>query len=139
MDTEDYKSVCYKQLQATYTGSDGTQHPYYRLTCHQVLNHQLAIAKDLVQEGVEAGFIHPDDAKSMIPEEASPGRYYGLVKNHKEQHTWAAGQTIPPLRPVVSGSGSISEGITHWVDENAKDEVKKLDWGCHASFMEALH
>ena len=32
-------------------------------TCYQVLNHLLAIAKGPVKERVEAGFIHPDDAK----------------------------------------------------------------------------
>ena len=52
---------------------------------------------------------------------------FGLVKNHKDKHTWPAGQSIPPLRPVVSGSGSVSEDISHWVDEQAKGEVKKLD------------
>ena len=36
---------------------------FHRTTCYQVLNHQLAIAKDPVTERVEAGFIHPDDAK----------------------------------------------------------------------------
>ena len=28
---------------------------------------------------------------------------------------------------MVSASGSVSEGISHWVDEHAKEEVKKLD------------
>ena len=36
---------------------------FHRTTCYQVLNHLLAIAKDPVTERVEAGFIHPDDAK----------------------------------------------------------------------------
>ena len=58
--------------------------------------------------------------------EAKPGRYYGLAKVHKPQHSWpqVAGGRCPPLRPVVSGSGTISEGILHWVDEHAKGEVK---------------
>ena len=63
----------------------------------------------------------------MIPDEAMPGRYYGLVKNHKEKESWPPGQNIPPLRPVVSGSGTVSEGVSHWLDEQAKQEVRKLD------------
>ena len=113
LDVQDYKTVCYKQLEASYKGPDGNQLQYYCTTCQQILNHQLAIAKDLVQEGVEGGFIHPDDAKQMVPDQAKPGRYYGLVKNHKDKESWPAGQNIPPLRPVVSNSGSVSEGISH--------------------------
>ena len=77
---------------------------------------------------MEAGFIHPEDAKEMVPEEAKPGRYYGLAKVHKPRGCWpeAAGGRCPPLRPVVSGSGTVLEGISHWVDEVAKGEVTRL-------------
>ena len=44
--------------------------------------------KELVQEGVEGGFIHPSDASFMIPAEAVPGRYYRLAKVYKERQTW---------------------------------------------------
>jgi hypothetical protein len=82
----------------------------------------------LVQEGVEAGFIHPEDAADMVPEEARAGRYYGLAKNHKARAVWpaAAGGRCPPLRPVVSGSGTVDEGLSKWVDEHAKGEVTRL-------------
>ena len=63
----------------------------------------------------------------MLSDQANPGRYYGLVKSHKEKDSWPVEQNIPPLSPVVSASGSVSEGISHWVDEHAKEEVKKLD------------
>ena len=88
----------------------------------------LAKAKELVQEGVEAGFIHPEDAKEMVPDEAKPGRYYSLAKVHKARRSWpeAAGGRCPPIRPVVSGSGTVAEGISHCVDEVAKTEVPRL-------------
>ena len=128
VDLADYKLVVGEQLAATYTGEDGEPHPYYRRTCHQHLTNLLAKAKELVQEGVEAGFIHPEDAKEMVPDEAKPGRYYGLAKVHKARQCWpkAAGGRCPPLRPVVSGSGTVAEGISHWVDEVAKSEVPRL-------------
>ena len=59
----------------------------------------------------------------MLSDQANPGRYCGLDKSHKEKDSRPVGQHIPPLSPVVSASGSVSEGISHWVDE----QVKKLD------------
>ena len=128
VDLTDYKLVVGEQLSATYTGEDGEAHPYYRRTCHQHLSNLRANAQELVQEGVEAGFIHPEDAKEMVPEEAKPGRYYGLAKVHKARRCWpeVAGGRCPPLRSVVSGSGTVAEGISHWVDEGAKGEVPRL-------------
>ena len=115
-------------MAATYKGEDGTQQPYYRRTCVQHLQHLRSKAEELVQEGVREGFIHPDDAKFMIPEETKAGRYYGLSKVHKARQSWpqVAGGRCPPLRPVVSGNGTVGEGISHWVDEQAKSEVKRL-------------
>ena len=128
VDLEDYKKVVQNQLEATYMGEDGTQRPYYRRTCVEHLQHLRSKALELIEEGVEQGFIHREDAAAMRPDDTKPGRYYGLAKVHKSPQTWpqVAGGRCPPLRPVVSGSGTISEGISHWVDEQAKGEVRKL-------------
>merc|ERR1712116_41546 len=56
--------------------------------------------------------------------EPTPGRFYGLVKNQKGV---PEGEKIPPLRPVVSGSGSNTEMISWLVDQEAKHMVPKLD------------
>ena len=49
-------------------GLMGPPCPYYRTTSNKVFHHQLAITRDPVTERVEAGLIHPDAAKYMIPE-----------------------------------------------------------------------
>ena len=128
VDLADYKLVVQEQLAATYQGEDGLPQPYYRRTCDQHLQHLRSKAEELVQEGIREGFIHPDDAAQMVPEEGKPGRYYGLAKVHKARRCWpqVAGGRCPPLRPVVSGSGTVGEGISHWVDEQAKSEVKRI-------------
>ena len=54
-----------------------------------------------------------------------PGRFYGWVKNHVDPEQWTG--PTPPIRPIVSASGSNTEGISHFVDEHAKGEVKKLE------------
>ena len=128
VDLGDYKAVVKDQLAATYKAEDGSPQPYYRQTCVQHLQHLRSKAEELVQEGVREGFINPGDASFMIPEDAKPGRYYGLAKVHKSKQSWpkVAEGRCPPLRPVVSGSGTVAEGVSHWVDEHAKGEVKRL-------------
>ena len=50
-------------------------------------------------------------------------RLYGLVKDHKPV---VPGSKIPPLREVVSGSGSNTEYISALVDHYAKPVVQQL-------------
>ena len=52
-----------------------------------------------------------------------------LSTEHTEgRQSWpeVAGGRWPPLRPVVSGNGTVAEGISHWADEVGKSEVTKL-------------
>ena len=59
----------------------------------------------------------------MVPEMPSPGRLTATVKDHKD----IIRDGIPPLREVVSGSGSNTEMISGYVDHHAKKHVKNLD------------
>ena len=128
MNTSDYIKQCESMLYATYTDEQGKVQTYYRTNVPKaVLKHQWAKIKDTVEIGRQDGFISESDAMNMIPEEPKPGRFYGLVKNHVDKSAWNEGSTIPPLRPVVSGSGSNTEGISKFVDEFAKAEVPKLE------------
>ena len=79
--------------------------------------------KNLVDEGKSLNYISEKDSCIMVPKEARPGRLYGLVRNHKpiDQVTG-----IPPLREVVSCSGSSTEFISAYVDFHLKPEVRKL-------------
>ena len=54
---------------------------------------------------------------------STPGKLYGLVKDHKPVET---SSKLPPLREVVSGSGSNTEFLSAFVDHHLKAEVKKL-------------
>ena len=59
----------------------------------------------------------------MMPGNKSPGRYYQLFKLHKEH---SAG-TLPPERPIISQSGSITEAISLFIDHHSKDMVPKIE------------
>ena len=122
----DYLSACQSHLYSTFRDDNGQELPYYRQKVPgEVLKHHWAQIKDAVAEGVESGIVHPEDVPLLVPPEPKPGRFYGLVKNHVYPQQWTS--PIPPLRPIASGSGSNTEGISHLVDEYAKGEVKKLE------------
>ncbi len=81
--------------------------------------------KDLIQEGVNEGVTHKDDVPFMMLSKPTAGRLYSLVKDNAPQSKWLFDK-IPPLRPVILMSGSNTEGLSHWVDEQAKAENHKL-------------
>ena len=61
-----------------------------------------------LQKALDKGYISKDKFEAMDPSEKSPGRFYELFKVHKHHEP---GET-PPERPIISGSGSITENIS---------------------------
>ena len=57
----------------------------------------------------------------MLPSEPAAGRCYGLGKDHKSF------DRVPPFRPIISGCGSNTEAISHFVDFHANHLVKNID------------
>ena len=56
------------------------------------------------------------EAESMNPEEKEAGRFYCNFKVHKPHIP----MTTPPVRPIISQSGSICEGIATYVEHFLK-------------------
>ena len=119
-----YKESMDSKLRETFVASDGTVKPKYLKASQKDLQAQHKQIKALVKEGVERGFINPEDAEVMVPGEPTAGRLYGLVKDHKPVNPDTG---IPPLREVVSGSGSNTEMISAFVDIHAKKQVTKQE------------
>ena len=63
----------------------------------------------------------------MDPTERKPGKFYETFKVHKS-HT--PGETTPE-RPIISGSGSITENISIFVEHYLKENAKS-----HPSFLQ---
>ena len=125
MNTVDYVEKVEGMLKATFVDEEGEQRHYYKgpiagMYVDQHYNH----IKSFLEESAKKEIISENDAKNLLPQEPTPGRFYGLVKNQK---AIPEGDKIPPLRPVVSGSGSNTELISWLVDQEAKDMVPKLD------------
>ena len=125
MNTADYVQKVEGMLRATFVDEGGEQRHYYKgpiagMYVDQHYNH----IKSFLEESAKKEIITESDAKNLLPAEPTPGRFYGLVKNQKGV---PEGEKIPPLRPVVSGSGSNTEMISWLVNQEAKHMVPKLD------------
>ena len=125
MNTKDYVEKVEGMLNATFQDENGEDKRYYEgPIAGMFVDHHFNRIKKFLEESVKKEIISESDAKNLLPQEPTPGRFYGLVKNQK---TIPEGEKIPPLRPVVSGSGSNTEMISWLVDQEAKHMVPKLD------------
>ena len=117
-------------LKAKFTYKDGTKLEYFQqlepAEADQLLfNHHNALKVE-VEAAKSAGWIDKDQAEWLVPQEPSPGRLYGLVKDHVNPDKWPDGSKIPPMRPVESASGTTFENASHFVDFYSNDLVKDL-------------
>ena len=124
LDTQDYIKEMYDQhLQSVHKDEVGVEHKFYEpATASDVARHCGEIRR-VLDEGVQLEYISKNDRKVMEPPE-KPGRLYGMPKLHKEIKE---GHSLPPLRPIVSGSGSSTEKISEFVDQCVKEQVREIE------------
>ena len=118
LNKSDYVASLKKQLDAVHTNEDGTSSKYYEESSDQEVREVQINVTSLITRGATKGFISKNDSKYMAPSN-TPGRLYGLPKCHKE----AKDGPLPPLRPIISNSGAVTEQISHFVDLHARAEV----------------
>ena len=70
----------------------------------------------IIQEGVEKGFICAENAALEFPKEPASGRLYINCSDHKKVEQ----NNRLPLREVISGSGSSTEGLSKIVTAHIK-------------------
>lgn len=109
-----------KILKETVISPTGTLSFNYKEVTTKELKSGLSRVKGVIEAAEKNGFLDKDEAAAMVPSEAKPGRLYGLAKDHKEF------VGIPPFRPIVSGSGCLTENISLFLDHHAKPLVTKL-------------
>ena len=87
----------------------------------------MALISETLQTGLDKEWISKKEFMAMKPEEKSPGKFYQLFKVHKEHEA----RTVPPGRPIISGSGSFTENISIYVDYFLKPLANK-----HPSYLQ---
>ena len=70
-----------------------------------------------LEEGLEKEYISKEEFIAMDPSDKGPAKFYELFKVHKEHEVC----TTPPERPIISGSGSVTENISLFVDHHIKE------------------
>ena len=114
----------------SYTQSkqpDGSQKNYYEKVTSETLDLAKSKILDSLKDALEKGYINKDEFAAMDPSEKKPGKFYETFKVHKK-HT--PGET-PPERPIISGSGSITENISLFVEHYLKETAK-----AHPSYLQ---
>ena len=122
LDFDEYVKACEEHLHSTQDNR-----PYYveieekhvEEAKHKVLN--------LLEEGLDNGFISKEEYHAMNPMDKKPGKFYCNFKVHKEHRVGYA----PPVRPIVSGSGSILENIGQFITFHLKKVANK-----HRTFIQ---
>ena len=124
---DDYIGSCQAHLQSSQLQPDGQLSPYYERIDPLFVESTVALISETLQTGLDKEWIKKEEFMAMKPEEKSPGKFYQLFKVHKEHE---AG-TVPPGRPIISGSGSFTENISIYVDHFLKPLANK-----HPSYLQ---
>ena len=98
---EDYLKACHEHL----TSNQKVDKPYYTEASDLDLEISKKKVNDILKEALDSNIIDQTEFNAMNAEDKKAGRFYCNFKVHK-QH-----KHLPPPRPIVSGSGSITENI----------------------------
>ena len=117
LDTPSYMNACQKHLASSLTLDDGSVLPE---------GGQGDQAKEeitaVLNKAHKAGIISDQELKHMDPSDIVAARFQPLPKVHKDH---VPGEVLPLRLIISSGSGSITEKISHYVQHNIKDISKK--------------
>ena len=114
LDFEEYIKACQEHLESkTDTGEN-----YYINVDDHTLEEARTKITNIVKEGYDNELLSKQEYAAMTPgESVIPGRFYALFKVHKEYEHGKA----PPVRAIVSCSGTFSENIAIYVDHHLKE------------------
>ena len=116
LDCDEYIRSCNEHLSKTLKNTDGSETPYYR----EVDSRNLDVAKteilEVLKEAHKEGIISDDEFEAMDPSSKKVARFYQIFKVHKPHVEGKA----PPERPIISGSGSITDNCSLYVTHHIK-------------------
>ena len=111
LDFEEYVRSCESHLQSEQKQPDGSNKPYYMKVGEDTFEEAKEKITKLLEEAFENEYISKDEFEAMQPGEKGPARFYQLFKVHKPHEPGMA----PPERPIISGSGSITENLSLFI------------------------
>ena len=113
LDFKEYMKACYNHLLSkTKEGK-----PYYTKVEPWEVERTKNQIRNVLKDGLEKEIISREEYNAMSADDKNPGKFYSNFKVHKP-HTHGE---APPVRPIVSGSGSLTEGIATYVEHFIKE------------------
>ena len=116
LDCDEYIRSCNEHLTKTLKNTDGSETPYYREVDSRNLDAAKTEILDVLKEAHKEGIISDDEFEAMDPSSKKVARFYQIFKVHKPHVEGKA----PPERPIISGSGSITENCSLFVTHHIK-------------------
>ena len=107
--------------------ADGEIKQYYLRVNEIELEMTKSKIRNIVQEGLDNKILSKEEYNAMIADDKDAAKFYCNFKVHKKHEP----MTAPPPRPIVSGSGSMTENIAAFVDHHIKDISKQ-----HQSYLQ---
>ena len=126
MDFKDYMRACYDHLLSRVDNVGPPQY-YYKQVDLLYLERAKCEINEVLIEARSLEIITEQEFKAMTPDDCEAARFYCNFKVHKPH---LPGKP-PPVRPIISGLGSITEGVGQFVDHHIKEVATK-----HPSFLQ---
>ena len=125
MNFSDYMKAAKEHLEETMEDKNGNTKPYYTKVHAGVFEAAKNKLMDLLNSGYDNEIITKQEFEAMCPEGKTASRFYCNFKIHKTH------EHVPPVRAIISGSGSILENPSKFVDHHIKDLAIK-----HHSYLQ---
>ena len=115
LDFEIYMKACYDHLLAKQPNQPNQleeDDSYYKKEDEFALERAKKHILNVLKEGLEQEIITKEEYTAMDPSDKNASKFYCNLKTHKPH------EDTPPVRPIVSGSGSITENIGVYVEHH---------------------
>ena len=123
----DYIQACSNHLNSELIVSGGNVLKYYSPVDEVTFEKAKQVIKMVIEEGFDNEWLSGEEFEAMDPVDKHPGKFYCTFKVHKKHNEGS----VPPERPIISGSGSITENISLFVDHHIKNIATQ-----HSSYLQ---
>ena len=117
LDFNEYLRACYMHLSSKQTQPDGTQQNRYELVSVLDIEKAKEEITKLMDEGLNNNIINQQEYNAINPQDKDLARFYCNFKVHK----YYEHKKAPKPRAIISGSGSITENASLFVQHHIQE------------------
>ena len=114
---DDYVQAANVHLNSTLNNTDGSISNYYTKVDKTYMEEAKVKLQNVLNEAFDNQMISKEEFSAMNPEGKGAARFYLTFKVHKEHEPGKA----PPERPICSGSGSMFENASAFIEHFIKE------------------